>query len=97
MGVKFRLLHEEKTIDCVWEQGGKVFGLKEEEGAGGWRSLHNEELHNLYASPHVIKVLKSGRMRWAEHVERIREMINLYNILAGKSEGKRPRGRPVHR
>jgi hypothetical protein len=45
-----------------------MFGPKREELAGGWRRLHNEELHNLYASPNVIKVITSRRMRWAGHV-----------------------------
>jgi hypothetical protein len=55
-----------------------------EELAGGWRRLHNEELHNLYASPHIIRVIKSRRMRWAGHVERLMKMRFAYNILVGK-------------
>jgi hypothetical protein len=39
--------------------------VRKEEVALGWRSLHNEELHNLYTSPNVIRVIKSRRMRWA--------------------------------
>jgi hypothetical protein len=46
----------------------RIFGPKREEVAGGWRRLHNEELHNLYASPNVIRVIKSSRTRWAGHV-----------------------------
>jgi len=38
---------------------------KREEMAGGWRRLHNEELHNLYAPSYIIRMIKSGRMRWA--------------------------------
>jgi hypothetical protein len=63
---------------------------------GGWRKLHNEELHNLYSSPSIIRVIKSRRMRWAGHVARIREK-NAYRILVGKPEGKRPVGRPRRR
>jgi hypothetical protein len=37
----------------------------------GWRKLHNEELHNLYASPNIIKMIKSRRMGWAGHVARM--------------------------
>jgi hypothetical protein len=57
--------------------------------AGGWRRLHNEELHNLYASPNVIRAIKSGIIRWAEHVARIREK-NAYQTFIVKREGKRP-------
>jgi hypothetical protein len=45
----------------------RIFGPEREEVEGGWRRLHNEELHNLYTSPNVIRVIKSGRMRWAGH------------------------------
>jgi hypothetical protein len=46
----------------------RIFGPKMEEMAAGWRKLHNEELHNLFASPHIIRVIKTKRMRWAGHV-----------------------------
>jgi hypothetical protein len=46
----------------------RIFGPKREEVAGGWRRLHNEELHNLYTSPNIIRLIKSRRTRWAEHV-----------------------------
>jgi hypothetical protein len=51
-----------------------IFGPKEEEVAGGCRRLHNEELHNLYASPDIIRAIKSSRMRWAGHVARMGEL-----------------------
>jgi hypothetical protein len=54
-----------------------------------WRKLHNEELHNLYSSPSIIRMIKSRRMIWAGHVAQMWEK-NAYRILAGKSEGKRP-------
>jgi hypothetical protein len=47
----------------------RIFGPKREEVVGGWRRLHNEELHNnLYASPNVIRVIKSRMIGWAGHV-----------------------------
>jgi hypothetical protein len=72
----------------------RIFGPKRGEGARGWRRLHNEELHNLYASTYIVRVIELRRMRWAEHVVRMGEMTNAYNILVGKPEGKRPLGRP---
>jgi hypothetical protein len=46
----------------------RTFGSKRDEVTGGWRKLHNEELHNLYSSPSIIRMMKSRRMRWAGHV-----------------------------
>jgi hypothetical protein len=54
----------------------RIFGPKREEVAGDWRRLHNEELHNLYASPNIVRVMKSRRMRQAENVARMKEIQN---------------------
>jgi hypothetical protein len=60
---------------------------------GDWRKIHNEELHNMYSSPNIIRrIIKSGRMRWA--VARMGEKRNAYRILVGNPEGKSPLGRP---
>jgi hypothetical protein len=59
-----------------------------DEVTGGWRKLHNEELHNLYSSPNTIKMIKSRRLSWAGHVARIQEKMNAY---------KRPLRRPMLR
>jgi hypothetical protein len=45
----------------------RMFGPKREEVVGGWRRLHNKELHNLYASPNIIRVSKSRMIRWVGH------------------------------
>jgi hypothetical protein len=75
---------------------GRIFGPKRDEVTGGWRKLRNEELHNLYSSPSIIRVIKSRRMRWAGHVAGMMER-NAYRILVGKPEGKRPLGRSRRR
>jgi hypothetical protein len=59
--------------------------------------LHNEELHKLYASPSIVRVIIYGRMRGAGHVVHLRDMRNIYIILVGKLEGKRPLERPMYR
>jgi hypothetical protein len=64
---------------------------------GDWRNLHNEELHNLYSSPSIIRMIKTRRMRRAGHVARMGAKRNAYRILVGKPEGKRPLGRPIHK
>jgi hypothetical protein len=63
---------------------------------GGLRKLHNEELHNVYSCPSIIRMIKSRRMRWAGHVTRIGEKRNAYRILAANPEGRRTLG-PRHR
>jgi hypothetical protein len=72
----------------------RIFGPKRDEVTGEWRKLHNEELHNLYSSPDIIRQIKSRRMRWAGHVARMGDERNVYRGLMGKSERKRPLGRP---
>jgi hypothetical protein len=72
----------------------RVSGPKREEEAGGWRRLHNKELHNLYTLPYVIRMIKSMSMRRAGHVARMEETKNIYNVLVRKPDGKRPLGRP---
>jgi hypothetical protein len=61
----------------------RIFGPKRDEVTGGLRKLHNEELHNLYSSPSIIRIIKSRRMRWAGHVARMREKRNVYRLLVG--------------
>jgi hypothetical protein len=72
----------------------RIFGPKRAEMTGGWRKLHNKELHGLYSSPIIVRVIKARRMRWAGHVARMGEVRDAYNILVGRPEGRRPLGRP---
>jgi hypothetical protein len=75
----------------------RIFGPKRDEVTGGWRKVHNEELHGLYSSPSIIRAIKGRRMRWAGHVARMVEVRVAYNILVGMREGRRPLGRPRRR
>jgi hypothetical protein len=75
----------------------RIFGPKRDEVMGEWQKLHNEELHNLYSSPDIIRQVKSRRMRWAGHVARMGEDRKVYKVLVGKPEGNRKLGRPRHR
>jgi hypothetical protein len=68
----------------------RVFGPKRDEVMGGWRKLHNKELHNLYSLPSIIRTIKSRRMRWAGHVARMGEKRKMYRLFVRKQEGKRP-------
>jgi hypothetical protein len=74
----------------------RIFGPRDEV-TGEWRELHNEELHDLYSSPSVIRIIKGRRMRWAGYVARMGEKKNVYRLLVGKSEGWRPLGIPRRR
>jgi hypothetical protein len=72
----------------------RIFGPKRDGVTGGWRKLYNEELHNLYSSPSIIRIIKLRKMRWVGHVAQIGEKRNVYRLLVGKPEGKRPLVRP---
>jgi hypothetical protein len=67
----------------------KIFGPKREED-GSCRKLDNDELHSLYSSPNIVRVIKSRRMRWAGHVAGMEKRRGVYRVLAGRPEGKRP-------
>jgi hypothetical protein len=71
----------------------RIFGPKREEDVS-WRKLHNDELHDLYSLPNIVRVIKSRRMRWAGHIARMGEGRGVYRVLVGRPEGKRPLGRP---
>jgi hypothetical protein len=71
----------------------KIFGPKREED-GLWGKMHNDELHSLYSSPNIFRMIKSRTLRWSGHVARMREGRGVYWVLVGRPEGKRPLGRP---
>jgi hypothetical protein len=73
----------------------RIFGPERDED-GSWRKLHNDELHNLYSTLNIVRVIKLRRMRWAGHVASMGEGRGVYRVLVGKPEGKRPLGRPWH-
>jgi hypothetical protein len=73
---------------------GRIFGSTRDEVTGGWRKLHNEELHNLYSSPRTTRMITLIRMRSEGHVTRMGPKGNAYRTLVGKPQRKRPLGRP---
>ena len=75
----------------------RIFGLRRDEVTGEWRRLHNEELNDLYSSPNIVRVIKLRRMRLAGHVARMGDERGVFRVLVGKSEGRRPLGRPRRR
>jgi hypothetical protein len=66
----------------------RVFGPKRDEVTGSRRKLHNGEVHNLYSSATIIRMMKSRRMKWAGHLARMGEKRNAYRILVGKVRRK---------
>jgi hypothetical protein len=74
----------------------KIFGPTREED-GSWRKLHADELHSLYSSPNIVRVIKSRRTKWEGHVARMGKGRCVYRVLVWRPEGKRPLGRPRRR
>jgi len=72
----------------------RTFGPRRDEVTGERRRLHNEELNDLYSSPNIVRVIKPRRMRWTGHVARMGEETEVYRVLLGKPEGRRPLNRP---
>jgi hypothetical protein len=84
-------LREEHRLSILLR---RIYEPKSDEMTGSCRKMHYEELHGLYSSPGIVRVIKARRMRWAGHVARIGEVRGAYNILVGRPEGRRPLGRP---
>jgi len=91
-----RVLREKRRLR-VFENKNlrRVFGPKRDEN-GEWRMLDNEELHSLYRSSNIVRVIKSRILRWAGHVARKEKGRSAFKILIGKPTEKRPLGRPRH-
>jgi hypothetical protein len=64
----------------------RIFGPKRDEVMGQWKKLNNKELHDLYSSPSIIRIIKSRRMRWAGNVARMGEKRSAYRLLMGKED-----------
>ena len=92
----FTMLEESRLRVFEYRIIRRIFGPKRDEN-GVWRRLHNEELHSLYRSPNIVRVIKSRKLRWARHVARMEEGRSAFKILTGKPTGKRPLGRPRRR
>jgi hypothetical protein len=68
----------------------RMFGLKWDYVRREWRKLHNDGFNDLYCSPNIVRVIKSRRIRWTGHVERMGKRRGVNRLLVGKLEGKRP-------
>jgi len=100
MGVKLASLTLRETLRLrVFENRvlGRIFWLKRDEVRGEWRKLHKEERNDLYISPNIFRVIKSRRMRWTGRIACMGVRRDVYRVLVGKPEGKRPLGRPRRR
>ena len=75
----------------------RIYGAKRDELTGEWRKLHNGELSDLSSSPNIIRVITSGRMRWAGRVTHVGERRGVYRVLMELLEGKRRLGRTRRR
>jgi hypothetical protein len=91
LGLTLREEHRLRVFENEVLRG--IFGSKRGEVTGDLTKLHNEELHNFYSLPNIIRMIMPRRMRWTGHVARMEEKKSAYRILVGKPEGKRPLGR----
>ena len=74
----------------------RIFGPKRDEVTGKWRKLHKGKLIDLFFSPNIIRMIKTRKMRWAGHVERMAGEERCIQDFGGEREGKRPLGKPRH-
>jgi hypothetical protein len=86
-------LKEEHKLRVFENRVLRIFGPKREED-GSWRKLHNDELHSLYFSCNIVRVIKLRRVGWTGHVARMGKRRGVHRVLVGRPECKRPLGRP---
>jgi hypothetical protein len=89
-------LREEHRLRVSDKRVLRIIGPKMEDDKS-WRKLPNDELHSLYFSPNIVRVIKSRRMRWVGHEACMGEGRGVYRVLVERPEGKRPLGRPRRR
>jgi hypothetical protein len=85
-------LREEHRLRVFENRVLRIFGPKREED-GSWRKFHNDELHSLYSSPNIVRVIQSRRMRCAGYVARTGEGRGVYRVLVGRPDGKETTGK----
>jgi len=76
-------LREERRLREFQNRVLRIFGPKRDEVTGEWRKLHNDELHDLYSSLNIVRVMKPRRIRWAGHVARMVYRRAVYRVLVG--------------
>jgi hypothetical protein len=85
-----QLREEHRVRVCESEVLRRIFGLKRDEIIGGWGKLSKKELHNLYSSANIVRMIESRRMRWSGHIAGMGWKRHACRFLVGKYEGKRP-------
>jgi hypothetical protein len=96
---KYSLTLREEDAPSVFENRvlRRILGPKGDEVRGGRWKIYKDELHNLFCSPNIIKIIKLLMIRWAKHVARMGDIKTAYESLVGKAEGKSLSGRPRRR
>ena len=92
----FKLKEERRLRVFVSRILRRIFGSKRGDNEE-WKRLHNEELHSLYRSPNIVRMIMSRRLRWVGQVARMEEDRSVFKILTLNPTGKRPLGRPIRR
>jgi hypothetical protein len=81
-------LREEHRLRVFENRVLRIFGPKREVDRS-WKKLHSDELHNLYSSPNIVRVIRARRLRWKGHVAHMKEGRGVYRVLVGRPDSKR--------